>query len=238
VNSYYYFESTEGKMEKKYKKIMIAAVILGAVVLFLVILFIISDTGLSINEINSNPEKYVNETVVIKAWFSGANNGFIYQKDFFGIQKGYLSVKIDENVDISMLLHGREYYWTGIIRPVVDENKISYVYLEVKKIETLYKDKRRHNTSKFVGTWKEIENNLFPYENETWIFYENNSLYIVDFREWSKYMVDGDKIYFNPTTPFDDPPSFSYYFLENNTKLVIDEDAERNLIRVYKKIGK
>jgi len=74
--------------------------------------------------------------------------------------------------------------------------------------------------------------------NNIWTFYGNNSFKNSANSDWSSYIVDGDTMYFDPLFSFTDPyaMSYTYYFTENDTKLTIDENAERNLIRVYEKV--
>jgi len=221
-------------MDKKQKRITaVAIIIISLVIIVILILTMTGSGGISIQDIKNNPEKYLDKTITLTASYSGASNGYLIQEDFFGNTEG-IKVEIGEDVDISMLLHGREYHWTGTVVQITD-NDNTYLRFVVQEIETLYEDDGRHDTSKLIGTWKLIESSEDYGINKIWIFYENNSLKISSSPDWGSYMVDADKMYFNPFTPFTDPyaMSYTYYFTENDTKLTIDENAERDLIRVY-----
>ena len=140
----------------------------------------------------------MNKTITLTGTFSGKTSGwsgYIYQKDIFGVNHA-LSTDIDDNVDISMLFCNREYRWTGTIIENTNSYGETYPVIDVQQIETLYKNDGRHNTSKFLGNWKLIEEDLHDVlYNETWIFYKNNTININLGSEWGGYMIDGEKFY-------------------------------------------
>jgi len=233
--------------------------LIGIVVIFLIIasIFIIANLkpypGLSIKDINDNPKNYDHQTVTIQAWYSPSyksTNGEIYQKSYFSDKLEYLSINIPDDIDTSMLLGYREYIWTGIITTFAGAYGETYAQLNVTKTETLYPEDGRHNTSKFIGSWEQIEekqNNKSYTENATWIFYRNNSFVgiykdsngAVYAEEWDRYVIDGQALYYCNMYTLDNKPACPaiYSFSENNTILTIEEPDRGNLTRVFQKIN-
>jgi len=136
-------------MDKTQKRITTAAIIIVALVIIVIlILTIIGSGGISIQDIKNNPEKYLDKTITLTASYSGIN-GYLLQEDLFGNTEG-IKVVIGDDVDISMLLHGREYHWTGTVVQITNNGNI-YLRFIVQELETLYEDDGRHDTSKLIG---------------------------------------------------------------------------------------
>jgi len=229
---------------KKFKEIKMKIDIKTIISFFILVILIFSISyiynykpyqGLSIEEVRDNYQKY--------------DNG-----DF----EDYIYAHIDyDNVDTSMLMRGNEYFFTGIFRRELVTSEFTYegetyyssgysTYFDVTKIKPFYDDVERHNTSRFIGTWKLIENYYGPYaDNWTWVLYENNTLrYLEDGDNlYDRFVVDGNRFYheyYEASTVIDDWISSDhyyskYYFSENDTKLRLESEDGR-LIKVFQKI--
>lgn len=219
-----------------------------------------SYSGLSIKEVENNYKKYINQTVTFEAWYdhgeSFHDGAKIKQYDIFGEYEGSINVHIDyDKIDTSMLMWGNEYFFTGTFHREPRKSEFTYenetytscwnaTYLDITKIKPFYDDINHHNTSKFIGTWKVIENDYGPYTgNWTWVFYENNTLEYLD-REDSlddHYVVDGDRFYheyYFPSTVghiISDCYYAEYFFTENDTKLRLEHEDGR-IVRIFQKI--
>jgi hypothetical protein len=92
---------------------------------------------ISINELNTNLETYLNQNVTVKASYLPSihhETGYaLYQEG-----AGYLDVKILENVDTSIVI-GVEYYWTGILRHDTNfsTSETIVTYLEVSEVQSI-----------------------------------------------------------------------------------------------------
>lgn len=244
--------SNKNRLKEANKKIIIYTSILLIFIMMVIWIFSLKPyDGTSIKDIENNPIEYDNKTVTIQAWYQGSIiKGSIYQEDYFTDEKYSMSVYLDEGVDKSIFIPGREYLWTGVIKTGSYLDGGLYAYMEASKIETLYEDIERHNTSRFIGSWKLIEEDYEIYtENWTWTFYGNNSLkalYISSsgyiFKDsWDRFVVDGNKFYHEYDLYFDEWSTFTheyfgkYYFSENDTKFTLDIEDGR-IIRVFQKI--
>lgn len=181
---------------------------LNAKLIIVIVIFIISIVslnyiyslkpydGMSIKDITDNPEKFNNQTISVQAFYVHRDYGsYVYQESYFhdrGSGRSYLGIRMEDDIDQSMLIDGREYIWNGIFHhePYTQDYTYdnvtytktgNYTYLTVSKIETLYDDSERHDINKFVGSWKLIEYNGEPYsKNSTWEFNTNNTLRMIN----------------------------------------------------------
>jgi len=258
------------KVEKKKKTLkqdilpVIIAILVILVILYFAVFINISFektySGLSIKEVKDNYENYLNQSVTFEAWsyHTGGDGYGIRQYDLLGKSEDSMIVYIDNTqIDTSMLTPEQEYYFTGIIGYNSEEREVTYedevyrywwnhTYMNVTKIETLYDDVERHNTSRFIGAWKLIERDGEPYiGNQTWIFYENNSLKLQD--EWGRFVIDGDRFYHEYYQYFGYPEELphiyydfaDYYFSDNYTKLTLDieiSNTDWRVVNVLQKI--
>jgi len=88
----------------------------------------------SIVDISRNPSKYINTTVTIKGYYAGAEEGFwgsIYTiRDSSG--NSILAEKLSDEVSDSILVQGKEYYWTGKV--VQDEEAIKLIISDIQPV--------------------------------------------------------------------------------------------------------
>jgi len=222
-----------------------------------------SYSGLSINEVQNNYEKYLDQNVTFEAWYESDYRGaIIRQYDIFGEYESTIPVHIDYNqVDTSTLMRNYEYIFNGTYHREPRVNEYTYVnetytsywnysYLDITEIEPNFKDSGLHNISKFIGHWKLIEEDNEPYTKEwNWTFYENNSLKYKsgNYERWGRFTVDGDRFYHEyyqdsvDNMIYTDEYFADYYFFENDTKFRIENMISgrygiRDLDRVFQKV--
>ncbi len=94
----------------------------------------------SIKDIHNKPESYLNETVVIAAFYGGTypaaySAKSIYQKD--EETNDVIAIKFNsEQIDENNLILNSQYRFTGTVK-LGDYAGIDYVYIEVTKVEQI-----------------------------------------------------------------------------------------------------
>jgi predicted lipoprotein len=87
-----------------------------------------------------NPDKYLNKTVIIKGVFgTNQNRTWVHtQSIYFGHVPDDFNIVMSNNVNTSILVPWKEYYFTGIVRAFTEgQEGFHQYYLEVIKIQLI-----------------------------------------------------------------------------------------------------